>query len=211
MSASASPATARSAPTASTAASTASAFDTQWSPRWAMVKVSSLSISRAVTRLPPLSERTAWTAATSASPPPKVTMRSAWRRAALSSRSRWGVSSGMIATPSGSSPSKISALASAIASIEPRCSICAEAMVVISATCGPHQPGQRGDLAGMVHAHFEHREFAVARHPRQAERHAGVVVVAFDRAVDLAAGEALERRRTALPWSRSCRPIRSRR
>jgi hypothetical protein len=42
----------------------------------------------------------------------------------------------MIATPSGSSPSKISALASAIASIDPRCSICAEAIVVISATCG---------------------------------------------------------------------------
>ena len=69
----------------------------------------------------------------------------------------------MIATPSGSSPSKISALASAIASIEPRCSICAEAMVVIERDVRPHQPGQRGDLAGMVHAHFEHGIIRLSR------------------------------------------------
>ena len=57
-----------------------------------------------------------------------------------------------------------------------------------------HQPGQRGDLAGMVHAHFEARRiFAVARHAREAERNAGVVVVALDRAVDPARREAVER------------------
>ena len=120
-------------------------------------------------------------------------MRSAWRRAALTSRSRCGVSLGMIATPSGSSPSKISALASAIASSEPRFSMCAGAIAVISATCGRTCARQRGDLAFVVHAHFEHRIFGVARHPGEAQRHAGMVVVALDRAVDLARPVAVER------------------
>jgi hypothetical protein len=43
---------------------------------------------------------------------------------------------GTIATPSGSSPSKISALASAIAASEPRFSMCAGAIAVMSATWG---------------------------------------------------------------------------
>jgi hypothetical protein len=42
----------------------------------------------------------------------------------------------MIATPPGSSPSKISALASAIASSVPKYSICAGAIAVTMATCG---------------------------------------------------------------------------
>ena len=54
-------------------------------------------------------------------------------------------------------------------------------------------PGQSGDLARVVHAHFEHREPRVARHAREAQRHAGVVVVALDRAVDLARSAAVER------------------
>jgi hypothetical protein len=54
-----------------------------------------------------------------------------------------------------------------------------------------HQSGQRGDLARPVHPHFEHCKFAVARHPGEAERNPGVVVVAFDRAVDLALREPL--------------------
>ena len=58
---------------------------------------------------------------------------------------------------------------------------------------GPHLPGQRGQFARMVHAHFEHTERRLARHPRQAQRHADMVVVAFDRAVNLARMRAVER------------------
>ncbi len=43
------------------------------------------------------------------------------------------------------------------------------------------QAGQRRDLAGVVHADLDHRELGVARHPRQRQRHAPVVVVAGDR------------------------------
>ena len=74
-------------------------------------------------------------------------------------------------------------------------------MAVISATCGRTMPGQRGDLAGVVHAHFEHCKFGVARHSRQAQRHAGVVVVALDRAMHRARPPAVERGEQALPWS----------
>ncbi len=42
--------------------------------------------------------------------------------------------------PPGPTPEKISALASAIASIEPRFSICTGAIVVMSATCGRTKP-----------------------------------------------------------------------
>ena len=71
--------------------------------------------------------------------------------------------------------------------------MCAGAIAVISATCGRTMPRQRGDLACIVHAHFEHRKLGVARHPGEAQRHAGVVVVALDRAVDLARAVAVER------------------
>jgi hypothetical protein len=40
------------------------------------------------------------------------------------------------------------------------------------------QPGQRRDLAGMVHPDLDHREIGGDRHPRQRQRHAPVVVVA---------------------------------
>ena len=57
----------------------------------------------------------------------------------------------------------------------------------------PDLPGQRGDLAVVAHAHLEHRELGVARHAGEAERDAGVIVVALDRAVDLAGTVAVER------------------
>ena len=57
---------------------------------------------------------------------------------------------------------------------------------------------ERRDLAGIVHAHFEHREQAVARHSREAQRHAGMVVVAFDRAVHVARVRSVERREKGL-------------
>ena len=58
--------------------------------------------------------------------------------------------------PPGSRPRKISALASAIASSEPRCSIWTGAIVVTSATCGRAMRDKRRDLAGVIHADLEH-------------------------------------------------------
>jgi hypothetical protein len=43
--------------------------------------------------------------------------------------------------------------------------------------------GQRGNLARVVHPHFKHAEFRTRRHPREAQRHADVVVVTLDRTV----------------------------
>ncbi|OIQ66495.1 hypothetical protein GALL_519320 [mine drainage metagenome] len=37
---------------------------------------------------------------------------------------------------------------------------------------------QRRDFAGMVHPDLDHRKFRIARHPRQCQRHAPVVVIA---------------------------------
>ena len=46
-----------------------------------------------------------------------------------------------------------------------------------------HQPRQLRQFARMVHAHLEHAELRARRHPRQAQRHADMVVVAFQAAV----------------------------
>jgi hypothetical protein len=51
-----------------------------------------------------------------------------------------------------------------------------------------HQFDQRRDLAGMVHADLEHAELGIARHPRQHQRHAPVIIEAFDRGVRLTGG-----------------------
>src|SRR6185369_3919207 len=53
--------------------------------------------------------------------------------------------------------------------------------------------GQGRDLAPVVHPHFKDRKANVARHPREAQRHARVVVVALDRTADLARRVAIER------------------
>ena len=71
--------------------------------------------------------------------------------------------------------------------------MCAGAIEVIERDVGPDERGQGRDLAGIVHAHFEDRIFGVARHPRQAQRNPGMVVVALDRTVDPARAEAVER------------------
>ena len=60
------------------------------------------------------------------------------------------------------------------------------------------QAGQRGDLAGVVHPHLQHREAAVGGHPREAERYAGMVIVALDRAMHPAGRAAFQRRRQRL-------------
>ena len=51
----------------------------------------------------------------------------------------------------------------------------------------PHQPRQRLDLAGMVHAHLEHGIARARGTARQRQRHAPVIVVGGDRSVGLAA------------------------
>ena len=58
-----------------------------------------------------------------------------------------------------------------------------------------HQPRQRVDLAGMVHAHLEHAALRVARHARQRQRHAPMVVEAAGRGdgAALALERALQR------------------
>ena len=105
---------------------------------------------------------------------------------------------GTSAVPPSSSPWKISPLASAISSSLAKNSRWAGAIAVTIATCGPHQPGQRGELAGMVHPHLEHAEARLARHPGERQRHAGMVVVALHRAVRPARRGAVERREQRL-------------
>src|SRR3546814_4617561 len=56
-----------------------------------------------------------------------------------------------------------------------------------------HDERQRGEFARMVHPHFEHTEIGGRWHTREAQRHADMIVVAFDRAVRLAGTEAIER------------------
>ena len=61
-----------------------------------------------------------------------------------------------------------------------------------------HEAGQRGKLTRVVHAHFQHAKAAARRHPRQAERHADMVVVAFDRTVRAAPAAPVERSKQRL-------------
>ena len=51
-----------------------------------------------------------------------------------------------------------------------------------------HHLRERRDLAGMVHADFEHRVFRSFRQPRERERHAPVIVVGGGRGMRLAVG-----------------------
>ena len=55
-----------------------------------------------------------------------------------------------------------------------------------------HQPGQRRDLAGVVHAHLEHRIARARRAARQRQRHAPVVVVGGGRSMGLAVARQRE-------------------
>ena len=49
-----------------------------------------------------------------------------------------------------------------------------------------HELGQRRDLAGVIHADFEHRKARCRRQPRERQRHAPVIVERGDRRVGLA-------------------------
>src|SRR3569623_713889 len=53
--------------------------------------------------------------------------------------------------------------------------------------------GQMREFAGMVPSHLEHAIIGPGRHPREAERYAGMVVVALDRTVRATCGRAIER------------------
>ena len=58
-----------------------------------------------------------------------------------------------------------------------------------------HQPGQRRNLAGVVHAHFEHGVTRALRAARQRQRHAPVIVVGRGRRMGLAAARQREPQR----------------
>ena len=59
----------------------------------------------------------------------------------------------------------------------------------------PNEPGQRRNLAGVVHAHFEHRVARAFGAARQRQRHAPVVVVGRGRGVRLAVARQRELQR----------------
>ena len=92
----------------------------------------------------------------------------------------------------------------------PRCdgknSMCTGSIVVTTATCGRTMRGQRQDLARMVHADLEDAEFGLARHARERQRHAPMIVVGGDRCVRRGPGATA--RCASPPWCRSCRPSR---
>ena len=89
----------------------------------------------------------------------------------------------MIAAPPGINPSKISALASAMASTFAKCSRCTASTVVTIAACGRTIFAQRADFTRVVHADFEDPKTRVPRHPRQRQRDAPMIVVGFFRRV----------------------------
>ena len=101
--------------------------------------------------------------------------RCSWR--ASRSSGKCGLSRGRTAVPPGTRPWKISALASAISSMDLNCARCTGSTVVMTATCGRTICGERRDLARMVHADLEHAVLRGLRHARQRQRHAPVVVV----------------------------------
>ena len=108
------------------------------------------------------------------------------------SRSNCGASRLSAAVAPGSRPWNISALASAIASIEPRYSRWTGAIVVTRATCGRTMRASGHDFARVIHADFEHGEAGARGHARKRQRHAPVIVVRSRRGVGRA--EASEHR-----------------
>ena len=140
---------------------------------------------------------------------PNVTIRAACGAAAAISRSRCGLSNGTIAVPPGSSPWKISPLASAIAAFV------GEELGMRRRDRGDDRDvraDQPRSAAASSPAWFipisNTPNRASRRHPREAERHAGMVVVALDRAMHRARRAAVERGEQRLLGRWSCRPIR---
>ncbi len=103
--------------------------------------------------------------------------------ASRSSRSYCGASRFIIATPPRSTPEKISALASAIASIEPRFFDVNRRDRGDQRDLRLDEADERRDLARVVHADLEHGEFGVARQSGERERHTPMIVVGRGRGV----------------------------
>ena len=145
------------------------------------------------------------------------------RRGRRSASARWPASSrhsaanassaGNTATPSAPSASITAPFSRATASTVAMNSWCSRCALLTSATVGACDRGQRGDLARMVHAEFDHGgAVRVVAQPQQRQRHADVVVEVAgggQRRV-AAARRAGWTRSSASPWScRCCRSPRS--
>ena len=193
MSASARPAAATSAPSASTAASTASALGTQCSPRCEMVKVSSRSSKAALIRLPPRSRDHGMDrvdvgiAAAEGDDLPGMTPSGFHQPVAM------GRVVGDDGDALGLEAGENLRLGIGDRVFRPEILDVGGGNRGDERDVGPDRRGQGRDLAGIVHAHFEDRIVGIARHPRQAQRNPGMVVVALDRTVDPAGTEAVER------------------
>ena len=90
------------------------------------------------------------------------------------------------AAPPGSTPKKISALASAILASEPKKFEMHRRDRGDDRDMRADQPRQRLDLAFVVHAHLEHGIARARRTARERQRHAPMIVVGGDRGVGLA-------------------------
>ncbi len=181
--------------------------DTQCSPGCEMVKLSSRSPTRAVTNVPPLPRRIASSArdigALVQAEGDDPRRRAAWRQrsAGRGAGCRTGRSRCRPArAPGRSRPWRRRSRSSS-----------GKKRGVRRRDRGDHrdmrahQRGQMRELAGDGSSPSRtRRNRRVARHPRQAQRHAGMVVVALDRAMRDMPGRAVERGEQALPWCRSC-------
>src|SRR5579884_4026783 len=98
--------------------------------------------------------------------------------AAAARRSYWTLSRLMTAAPAGSTPRKISALASAIFSSDPKYSRWTGAIAVITAICG-----STSWVTGMIHADLKNRILHLRRAAGQRQGHAPVIVVGGGRSV----------------------------
>ena len=99
-----------------------------------------------------------------------------------------------------------SPVASPLPIMMPKNSRCAGAMVVISATCGFTKPTKIAQFAEMVHAHFEHAIFGVAR--QRGERQAARPSDCCSWRRWHGCGPAHSGRYAGFPWWWSCRRCR---
>ena len=107
-------------------------------------------------------------------------------RRARCSRSNCALSRLSTTAPSDSRLSKISALASAIASMPAKNSRCTGSTVVMMATCGRTILTSAADFAGVIHPDLGDRKFRIGRAARQRQRHAPMIVERGGRGVGLA-------------------------
>ena len=195
---------ARSPPSASTAASAPSAFIAKCRPGAPSLKRNGRPCARAATR----GAGPASTSSRRAGLRPSARCRSAPaapRRAAPPRQDRVGRRCrGQDRRAARLQPLEDRRLLARDASTSRKAARCAAATVVIIATCGRASRASGAISPGAFMPISIDGEIAVARQPRQRQRHAPVVVVARLGGVH----PALRRRapRAASPWCRSCRP-----